>query len=70
MASFNDGVIMTGGIRDLGGPHETWFFHCKEQDKISKLSMLQKLQENCQWHQIIQNDRDTPYGQIHYQALQ
>ena len=31
--------------------------------------MLQKLKENCQWHQIIQNDRDTPYGQIHYQRL-
>ena len=70
MASFNNGVIMTGGIRDSGGPHETWFFHCKQQDsKISKLSVLQKLQENCQWHQIVQNDRDTPYGQIYYQNL-
>ena len=70
MASFNNGVIMAGGIRASGDPHETWFFHCQEQSSRNyKVDILQKLKENCQWYQIVQNDRDTPHGQIHYQNL-
>eukprot|EP00943_MAST-04B_sp_MAST-4B-sp1_P001947 g1947.t1 len=75
MASWNNGIIMSGGIMDDRDAFETWYFHCQDgNDKhngiiLDQEILIQELQSNCRWYKMIQPNSNTPVGEIPYIRL-